>query len=98
LPKAAQRPGFGGLMSNSGMSAPHDEDEPQGREIDRRLTELEIKASFSEDLIDHLNAAIVRQQQQIDLLTRELRHLREQMPNDSAGMPRSLRDELPPHY
>ena len=81
------------LLSNSGMSAPHDDDE-----TDRRLTELEIKASFSEDLIDHLNAAIVRQQQQIDLLTRELRHLREQVPIDSAGSPRSLRDELPPHY
>jgi SlyX protein len=80
------------------MSAPHDDIEQQRSEVDRRLTELEIKASFSEDLIDHLNAAIVRQQQQIDLLTRELRHLREQAPNDSAGMPRSLRDELPPHY
>ena len=80
------------------MSAPQDDIEQPGREIDRRLTELEIKASFSEDLIDHLNAAIVRQQQQIDLLSRELRHLREQVPSDSAGTPRSLRDELPPHY
>ena len=82
------------------MSAPHDDDEQQRqhREVDRRLTELEIKASFSEDLIDHLNATIVRQQQQIDLLSRELRQLRDQIPSDSAGMPRSLRDELPPHY
>ena len=79
------------------MSAPHDDEQP-AREVDRRLTELEIKASFSEDLIDHLNAAIVRQQQQIDLLSRELRQLRDQLPNDRAGVPRSLRDELPPHY
>jgi SlyX protein len=88
------------VVSNGGMSAPHDDDEQQRqhREVDRRLTELEIKASFSEDLIDHLNAAIVRQQQQIEQLMRELRHLREQVPNDSAGTPRSLRDELPPHY
>ena len=66
-------------------------------DTDRRLTELEIKASFSEDLIDHLNQAIVRQQQQIDLLMRELRHLRDQLPGDSSGVVRSLRDELPPH-
>lgn len=78
------------------MNAVHDD--PSSAEIDRRLTELEIKASFSEDLIDHLNDAIVRQQQQIELLMRELRQLRDQLPNDSSGTPRSLRDELPPHY
>jgi SlyX protein len=66
---------------------------------DKRLTELEIKASFSEDLLDHLNQAIVRQQQQIDALLMEVRHLRQQMPAADAGSSmRSLRDELPPHY
>lgn len=65
---------------------------------DQRLTELEIKASYSEDLLDHLNQAIVRQQQQIDALIAELRHLRQQLPPADAGSPRSLRDELPPHY
>lgn len=69
-------------------------------DTDRRLTELEIKASFSEDLLDHLNAALVRQQQQIDALLAEVRHLRQQMPAadaPAAGF-RSLRDEIPPHY
>lgn len=65
---------------------------------DQRLTDLEIKLSFQEDALDQLNATIVRQQQAIDLLLREVRHLREQMPQD--GGPRFLRaqDELPPHY
>lgn len=67
-------------------------------DVDRRLTDLEIKASYTEDLVDHLNQAIVRQQQQIDLLLREVRHLRSQLPSESAGTVRSLRDELPPHY
>lgn len=68
-------------------------------DTDKRLTELEIKASFSEDLLDHLNQAIVRQQQQIDALLAEVRRLREQMPAaDAGGSVRSLRDELPPHY
>ncbi|QJC55480.1 Protein SlyX [Polaromonas vacuolata] len=61
-----------------------------------RLTELEIKASFAEDLIDQLDKIITRQQQQIDLLMREVTALR-QAPSDS-GSARSLRDDLPPHF
>ena len=66
--------------------------------IDARLTELEIKASFSEDTLDRLDAVIVRQQAQIDALLRQVASLREQIPADAPGTPRSLRDELPPHY
>ena len=67
--------------------------------IEQRLTELEIKASFTEDAVDQLSAVIVRQQQQIDALLRELQVLRQQQPDESGSVPfRSLRDELPPHY
>lgn len=67
-------------------------------DTDKRLTELEIKASFTEDLLDHLNQIIAAQQQQIDGLTRALATLQQQ--SGDAGLPafRSLRDELPPHY
>jgi SlyX protein len=64
---------------------------------ENRLTELEIKSSFMEDTLDRLNEVVVRQQRQIDLLTRELLALREQQAADPAA-PRSLRDDLPPHY
>ena len=37
-----------------------------------RLTQLEIKASFLEDQVEQLDAVVARQQQQIDLLAREL--------------------------
>lgn len=76
------------MRSNAAMSNPTDD----------RLTDLEIKASFMEDTLDRLNEVIVRQQQQIDLLTRELLTLREQQQGGSATPQRSLRDELPPHY
>lgn len=66
--------------------------------IDHRLTELEIKASFSEDLLDQLNLIIVRQQQQIDQLTRELGHLRQLSADNSLGSPRNPMEDLPPHY
>ncbi len=67
----------------------------------QRLTDLEIKASFTEDLLDKLDQVIVRQQQQIDLLIREITLLR---PSPSEGGiarhadTRDPRDELPPHY
>ena len=73
---------------------------PMTREdtTDQRLTELEIKASFSEDLLDQLNLVIVRQQAQIDLLMREVQQLRAQLPDGVAGGAARLMDDLPPHY
>jgi len=65
---------------------------------DQRLTDLEIKASFTEDLLDHLNQLIARQQQQIDWLTREVMQLRQQPQAGEEQEFRSLRDELPPHF
>jgi len=65
----------------------------------QRLTDLEIKASFTEELLDQLNDVVVRQQRQIDALLRDLADLRQQVPEDPGANPfRSLRDELPPHY
>lgn len=68
------------------------------QDIEDRLTELEIKASFADDMLDQLNQVIVRQQQQIDLLMREVARLRQQAPEPGSAPFRSLRDELPPHY
>lgn len=74
---------------------PRGQAQPADR-VEARLTELEIKASYAEDTIDRLNEVIVRQQAQIDALLREMAHLRRE-PADVPA-PRSLRDELPPHY
>lgn len=65
---------------------------------EQRLTELEIKASFNEDLVEQLNQVVFRQQQQIDALVREVSQLRLQMPEPGTGGARNPRDELPPHY
>jgi len=67
-------------------------------DIDKRLMDLEIKASFTEDLVEQLNQTIFQQQQQIEALIREVSHLRQQTPDGGTGGFRSLRDELPPHY
>ncbi|MFZ4479672.1 MAG: SlyX family protein [Rhodoferax sp.] len=67
-------------------------------DTDQRLIDLEIKAAFAEDLLDQLNEIIVRQQQQIDQLIREIAHLRQSGTDGGAGAPRNPREDLPPHY
>jgi SlyX protein len=67
-------------------------------DVDHRLNELEIKASFAEDLLEQLNQVVVRQQQQIDRLQRELAMLRDTLPEPGAPSSGSLRDEIPPHW
>lgn len=66
--------------------------------MESRITELEIKISYAEDLIDELNRTIFRQQQQIDFLARELNALREQVQSAPPAQTPSLLDEIPPHY
>ena len=79
------------MLGNLSMSQP-----PSSS--DNRLTELEIKLSYAEDLAETLNEIVTRQQAQIDWLMREVQELRRR--RDEDGLPgfRSLRDELPPHY
>ena len=77
-----------GFMSNTAME--------NQTYIDKRLTDLEIKSSYAEDLLDTLNQTVFRQQAQIDMLVRELRSLREQA-SEASGR-RGLADDLPPHY
>ncbi len=71
---------------------------PTPEALEARITELEIKASFTEDMLDQLNQVIVQQQARMDLLLRELTALREQA--RSTGLPGvgSPPDERPPHY
>jgi SlyX protein len=66
--------------------------------VQARLENLEVKSAFSEDLVERLNDVLVRQQQQIDRLLREVARLAEQGAAAEGGPLRSLRDELPPHY
>jgi len=85
-------PGGGPLFHNARMPNPYN------TEIEKRLTDLEVKASFSEDLVDHLNDLVARQQEQIELLIREVGKLKDRAPDTGGGATRDPRDELPPHY
>lgn len=77
----------------------HEPEAAAGPPASERLDELEIKASYAEDLLEQLNLAVYRQQQQIDALQRQLHELEQRsLAESAASSARSLRDELPPHY
>lgn len=66
--------------------------------MEPKIEALEIKLAWAEDLLETLNRTVFRQQEQIEVLQRQLDDLRRQvqaMPSGGAG---SLRDEIPPHY
>jgi len=65
---------------------------------DARLTELETKLAFAEDLLETLNQIVVRQQDQIDSLQQQLRLLNERLKDSRPDETRTPRDETPPHY
>lgn len=67
--------------------------------MESRLADIEIKLSFSEDMLEQLNRTVFRQQQQIEQLQKELRALsRHVQTDDTQEARRDLRDEIPPHY
>ena len=65
---------------------------------DERITNLEIKLSFSEDLLEELNQTVFKQQQRIELLVKEIQALKLQMASNMPSDENSPRDEIPPHY
>jgi SlyX protein len=65
---------------------------------DERITNLEVKLSFSEDLLEELNQTVYKQQQQIEALIKEVKALKLQMASNMPSDGNSLRDEIPPHY
>ena len=72
-------------------------DERNEQRNEQRIDDLEIKASFSDELLEQLNAIVARQQMEIAALIREVQHLREQIP-PRQNLSTNLLQELPPHY
>jgi len=72
-------------------------------QLQEQLYELQSQFAFQEDLLNQLNAVVVRQQAQIDTLERELLlhrerllHVLENLPEKAQGS--TAIDERPPHY
>jgi SlyX protein len=63
-----------------------------------RLTELETKLAFAEDLLETLNQTVIRQQAQLDSMQQQLRLLHQQLQDALPDEARTPREEIPPHY
>jgi SlyX protein len=66
--------------------------------MDARLSEIEIKLSFNEELLEELNRTVARQQQQIVALAQQLRDLQLQLQRSLPAESGSPDNEIPPHY
>lgn len=66
--------------------------------MEDRITDLEVKLAFAEDLLETLNTTVYRQQERIEQLERSVRDLRALVLQAIPAEQRSLRDEIPPHY
>lgn len=66
--------------------------------MESRLSEIEIKLSFSEDLLEELNRTVARQQQQIAGLEQQVRELRLQLQRSLPAESDGSGQEIPPHY
>ncbi len=69
-------------------------------DMENRLIELESRLAFQDDLIENLNEAVIRQQQQIERLELISKTLAERLRglSDSAGADDGPGHEVPPHY
>lgn len=66
---------------------------------DKRLTEIETKLAYQEDLIQSLNQIVIMMQKQIDSLELRNNTLRETLKQIEESLPNDQNpNEVPPHY
>ncbi|MBO4120745.1 SlyX family protein [Cupriavidus gilardii] len=67
--------------------------------MESRITELEVKLAFQEDLLETLNLTVAKQQRQIELLQEQMQALYQQLPAATGtGADGGSVQEIPPHY
>jgi len=72
-----------------------------GPDHDARLCELEVRLAFAEELLESLNATVVRQQGEIDAMRRRADVLQQRLESvllDDGASAQAAAIEIPPHY
>jgi len=68
-------------------------------DLEKRMVELETRLSYQDHTIGELNEVVIRQQDQLDRLSRELKNIREHLSEvRSSGLARPDEEAPPPHY
>lgn len=65
---------------------------------DERITNLEIKFTHQDDLVDQLNRIVSNQQMIIEQLQKDVLDLKLIFADKDVSGNRSLKDDIPPHY
>lgn len=63
-----------------------------------KITDLEIRLTYQESVLQELNDVIVKQQDQIDALIIEIRRLRQQLEAGAEFVRPQSEETPPPHY
>lgn len=67
--------------------------------MEHRIAELETQLAFQENTIRELNDVVIKQQQQIDLLTKELGTVKKELRSIlSSNIASADQETPPPHY
>ena len=68
--------------------------------MESRLTDVEVKLAFQDDLLEALNQTVADQQRRIDLLQDEIRILYQQLKSLQPSMLEAMAEDEPPppHY
>ena len=67
--------------------------------MESRLTNLEVKLAFQDDLLESLNRTVAAQQLQIDMMQEGLRMLYQQLKSLAPSQMATEEEEAPPpHY
>jgi len=66
--------------------------------MENRLIELETRLAFQDQALQELNNVVIRQQQEIAVLTRDIETLKAQLKTLAPEMAASRGDDIPPHY
>ncbi len=65
--------------------------------MEDRITELEKKAAFQEDLIQQLNSVVLAQQRKVEVLEKRINALKDQAGRGDLVKSQEY-EEPPPHY
>ena len=68
------------------------------RDTEARLIELESRVAHYERMAEELSTVLTEQGKTVELLTRQVRHLKDRLRDLEAGWERSPQDDKPPPH